>query len=93
VSDNLFICESCGSILPDDCPRCPDRGNGKGYTVRQIKDAIKRCRTHGDVSDCRKHFARHIVSLKRKRGDAAVMAIQIENLVQYQCNGINAGAV
>lgn len=71
--------------MPDDCPRCPDRGDGRGVTVPHIKYSLNRCRTQADVTDCRKHFGRHIATLKRSNTEGAkVMAIQIENLVEYR---------
>lgn len=84
MSNNLFICEVCGGVTPDDCLKCPDRGNGKGVTVQQIKDALNRCSNNPEITNCRQHFGRHIATLKRAGGEARTMAIQIENLVDYK---------
>ena len=84
MSNNLFICESCGGVTPDDCLRCPDRGNGKGVTVERIKDDLQKATNNAELQACRKHYGRHIATLKRSQAEGAkVMAIQIENLVDY----------
>ena len=86
MSNNLFICEVCGGVYPDTCPTCPDRGNGRGVTVKHIKDALRACSTNPEISKCREHFGRHIATLRKAKGDANVMATQIENLVAYRRN-------
>lgn len=88
MANNLFICEVCGDVTPDDCLRCPDRGNGKGVTVQRIKDDLSKATNNAELRACRKHYGRHIATLKRSRTDGAkVMAIQIENLVEYLGRG------
>ena len=84
MSNNLFICEVCGGVMPDDCPTCPDRGKGKGVTVDQIKQAIDASSNNPEVTKTREHFARHIATLRKVGGAANTMAIQIENLVRYK---------
>jgi len=91
-ADDLFICEVCGGVYPETCPKCPDRGSGRGCTVGRIKDSLRRCKKHADLTDCRKHFGRHIATLKRSDTEfAKVSAIHIENLVMYQRNMIRQG--
>lgn len=89
--DDLFICEKCGGVYPETCPKCPDRGDGRGCTVGHIKDCLRHCKTHADLTDCRKHFGRHIATLKHSGAVARVSAIHIENLVIYQRNMIRQG--
>lgn len=83
MSNSLFICAVCGKVYEETCPTCPDRGNGRGATVQQIKDALGKCTNNAEVSACKQHYAPHIQRLRRHGGDARTMAIQIDNLVDY----------
>lgn len=91
MSEAMFICEGCGKVYPDTCPTCPDRGNGRGVTVHQIKQALRDSPTVGDVNHTAKHYGRHVAILEREGGDARTMAIQIKNLASYQRNLIGEG--
>lgn len=80
----MFICEVCGKVYPETCPTCPDRGNGRGVTVHQIKQALRDSPKVADVNDTARHFGRHVAILAREGGEARTMAIQIRNLVRYR---------
>lgn len=84
MSEAMFICDGCGKVYAETCPTCPDRGNGRGFTVGQIKQALRDSQTVGDVNHTAKHFGRHVAILEREGGDARAMAIQIKNLASYQ---------
>ncbi|MBV7408743.1 hypothetical protein [Maritimibacter sp. DP1N21-5] len=83
MGENLFICEVCGGVYPDTCPKCPDRGNGRGVTVATIKAALRACTSNAEISNCRGHYGRHVATLRRHGGTAKTMAIQIDNLVGW----------
>lgn len=91
MSDGLFICEKCGDVFPETCPKCPDRGDGRGVTVGTIREHLRAAPDRASLEATRKHYGRHIATLKRKGGDAKTMAIIIENLVAYQRNHFNRG--
>lgn len=84
MSEAMFICEGCGKVYPETCPTCPDRGNGRGVTVHQIKEAIRNSQTVGDVNFTAQHFGQHVAILDRAGGMARSMAIQIKNLAKYR---------
>lgn len=83
MSNALFICENCGGVALHTCPDCGE--DARGATVKTIKAHINAVPDHPSVQEARKYYGRHIATLKRKGGDAGVMAIQIENLVEYRC--------
>lgn len=84
MSEALFICDICDGIFPDTCPKCPDRGTGRGVTVQHIKDELRACSKIGDVNAIAKHYGRHVALLEREGGEARTMAIQIKNLAAYR---------
>ena len=84
MTNALFICEVCKNVYLDTCPTCPDRGNGPGFGVQQIKDAIRAAPTVADINDTARHFGWHVERLKREGGAARTMAIQIQNLAAYR---------
>lgn len=84
MSNKIFICEQCWQVWPEDCPRCPDRGSGRGVTVQKIKDDLHACPTIGDVNTTAVHYARHVALLDAQGGSALTMAIQIRNLAAYR---------
>jgi hypothetical protein len=85
----MFICGVCGKVYPDDCPTCPDRGAGRGVTVAEIKDALRKAPTMADVNDAAKHFGAQVAMLDRAGGDAKTMAIQIRNLARFRRWALN----
>lgn len=92
MSDSMFICLVCGKVYPKTCPTCPDRGDGRGCTVAHIKDSLRRCTNNAEVTNCADHFYRERTILRRAGGDAGVMALQINNLIQHMRDSIRAGA-
>ncbi len=84
MSNNLFICESCGGVTPDTCLKCPDRGHGTGVTVARIKDDLRSAPNAASLTATRQHYGRHIRTLEKAGGDALTMAIQIHNLVDQR---------
>lgn len=89
MSFDLFVCEGCGGVFRVMCEECPM--GSKGATVQQIKDAILAAPTQGDISNARKHYGRHIATLRREGGVARTMAKQIENLVPWCRDGLAKG--
>lgn len=79
----MFICEGCGKVFEDDCPKCPDRGNGRGVTVERIKNNLRSCKTIGDVNTTAQHYRGHVYALDQAGGAFRTQAIQIRNLAAY----------
>lgn len=87
----MFVCEQCWGVYPDTCPTCPDRGNGRGVTVDQIKQAFRDCPSVASVNATAQHFARHVALLEREGGEARTLAIHIKNLAKYMRREIQKG--
>lgn len=79
----MFICEVCGKVFDDDCPTCPDRGDGRGVTVERIKNNLRSCATMGDVNTTAMHYRHHVQALEAAGGKYRTEAIIIRNLAAY----------
>lgn len=83
----IFICEVCGGVFDQTCPTCPDRGGGRGFTVGEIMDHLRACKTVADVNACATNFGSHVRALLAPGHGvegAKTMAIQIKNLAKYR---------
>jgi predicted ATP-dependent serine protease len=87
-ANDLFICESCGGVEPDTCPKCPQVEKPTGVTVATIKEHLEAAPDRTALETARKHYARHVATLRKKGGEAKTMAIQIDELVKYLRNGV-----
>lgn len=76
----MFICEVCGGVFEDDCPKCPDRGNGRGVTVERIKNNLRSCSKVADVNATAQHYGGHVRALQAAGGKFRTQAIIIRNL-------------
>lgn len=81
MTEATYICEGCGSVQPGPCADCDA---DTGYSVAQIKDAIRACPTIADVNDTARHFGVHVAMLDRAGDSARTMAIQIRNLAKMR---------
>jgi predicted ATP-dependent serine protease len=87
-ANDLFICETCGGVEPDTCPKCPQVEEPTGVTVAMIKERLEAAPDRMALEAARKHYARHVATLRKKGGEAKTMAIQIDELVLYLRNGV-----
>jgi predicted ATP-dependent serine protease len=85
--NDLFICESCGRVEPETCPKCPQVEKPTGVTVATIKERLEAADGITALETARKHYARHVATLRKKGCEAKEMAIQIDELVKYLRNG------
>jgi hypothetical protein len=88
MTNSAFICAVCWGVFAETCSTCPDRGNGRGVTVQQIKDAIMSCGKVADVNATAVHYHSHVKALERHSPEARTMAIQIKNLASYRRQSI-----
>jgi predicted ATP-dependent serine protease len=88
-ANDLFICETCGGVEPDTCPKCPQVEKPTGVTVAMIKERLDAATDQTALEATRKHYARHVATLRKKGGEAKTMAIQIDDLVKYLRNGVS----
>ena len=79
----IFICQVCGKAFLDDCPTCPDRGDGRGVFAAEILDAFRACPTVGDVNTTAQHYRCHVETLDKAGGEFRTEAIIIRNLARY----------
>jgi predicted ATP-dependent serine protease len=86
--NDLFICEACGGVEPDTCPKCPQVEKPTGVTVAAIKKHLEAATNRTAIETTRTHYARHVATLRKKGGEAKTMAIQIDGLVLYLRNGV-----
>jgi hypothetical protein len=56
-------------------------------TVAAIKERLEAAANRTALETARKHYARHVATLRKKGGEAKTMAIQIDGLVKYLRNG------
>jgi hypothetical protein len=91
MTNGAFICEVCWKVFAVTCSTCPDRGNGRGVTVQQIKDAFLACPKVADVNATAVHYQRHVKVLEDHGDGARTMAIQIKNLASYRRKMIGEG--
>lgn len=82
MTNAIWICESCGWLSSDTCcQECPV--GSPGYSVEQIKDQFRACKTIDEVNKKAKAFGEHVKALQATP-DGTVMGLQIINLARYK---------